>query len=201
MPRQAIFSNSLPAQVRRYFGLPQWELAAFLGVSPELVKHIEAGRRSLTGPVLLRLNELARWLPANPDGLLPRPAAVAEAPAAAFSPDPEAAAPLLARLDRCEYQARHQRQQLARLAANLAQARRWELVLPALLAAAPPATDTSAQARQRRRWLAARQQEVELALAPAPAAAYQLCRVRAEALEAEAAALRALLPARSQPAP
>ncbi|MBT9394186.1 hypothetical protein KLP40_13515 [Hymenobacter sp. NST-14] len=191
MPRSAIRSNTLPAQVRRYFGLPQWELAAFLGVSPELVKHIEAGRRSLSSPVLLRLNELARLLPAEPEP----PATVAPAgPGAVFPGWPEAA-PVLARLDGCQHQAARHRRQLARLTAALALARRWEQALPGLQATAPALTDTSAGAARRRRWLAAREQQTREALGPAAAARYQLLRVRMEALEAEAAALRALLPA------
>ncbi|SDY66140.1 helix-turn-helix domain-containing protein [Hymenobacter psychrophilus] len=194
MPRRAIFSATLPAQVRRYFGLPQWELAAFLGVSAELVKHIEAGRRTLTGPVLLRLNELARWLPATPEAPGPGRPVAPDPPAAASSADPEAAAPLLARLDVCQHRARQLRRLLARQEADWLQARRWEQVLPALLATAPPATNVSAWANQRRRWLLARQQAVEEALGAAAAVGYQLRRVRAEALEAEVAALRALLP-------
>ena len=191
MPRPSIHSNTLLAQVRRYFGLPQWELAAFLGVSPELVKHIEAGRRSLSGPVLLRLNELARLLPAHPEPVAAPPP---DSPGPAFSGPPEAA-PVLARLDVCQHRAGQQRRQLARLTAALALARRWEQVLPGLLATAPVPADTSAAAARRRRWLAARQQETQEALGPAAAARYQLLRVRVDALEAEAAALRALLPA------
>ncbi|RIY06050.1 hypothetical protein D0T11_19620 [Hymenobacter rubripertinctus] len=179
------------AEVRRYFGLPQWELAAFLGVSSELVKHIEAGRRSLSGPVLLRLNELACLLPAHPESI----AAVApDSPGPSFAGPPEAA-PVLARLDVCQHRAAQQRRQLARLTAALALARRWEQALPELLTTAPAPADTSAGAARRRRWLAARAQETADALGPAAAARYHLLRVRLEALEAEAAALRTLLPA------
>ncbi|GAA3997783.1 hypothetical protein GCM10022408_05670 [Hymenobacter fastidiosus] len=57
--------NTLPAQVRKYFGLDQQELADYLGTSRPLLAHLEAGRRALASRVLLRLNSLAALLPAG----------------------------------------------------------------------------------------------------------------------------------------
>lgn len=59
MPRQSIPSAMLLAQVRRYFDLEQQELGAYLGISWQLVKHIEAGHRTLTSRVLLPAEDLA----------------------------------------------------------------------------------------------------------------------------------------------
>lgn len=189
MARRSIYSTSLLAQVRRYFGLPQWELAAFLGVSPELVKHIEAGRRTITSRVLLQLNALALLLPAEP--------VRAEKPDSLHIPlTPVPAGPeadeLLARLDECQHRTGRLRYQMRQVAAEWALARRWEQALPALLQTAPPDTDTTPAANRRRRWLAAREQYVQQTLGPAAARFHRL-RVRAEALEAEAAGLETLL--------
>lgn len=181
MPRKAIPSTTLVAAARKYFGLQQQELAAYLGVSAELVKHIESGRRTLTGPVLLRLNPLAALLPA-------------EAPARPAAPAPEiappgnpAAGPLEARLDACQHQAGKLRRELQRLAAAHAQARRWQAVLPYLLAT----TEAGTPAHQ---WLLARQQHTHATLHdPHEAARYHLLRLRVQALETEAAGLAALL--------
>ncbi|WP_022822904.1 helix-turn-helix transcriptional regulator [Hymenobacter norwichensis] len=68
MPRRSIPSTTLLAQVRKYYGLDQQELADYLRISRPYVADIEAGRRSLTSKILLRLNPLA-LLPARPAGL------------------------------------------------------------------------------------------------------------------------------------
>jgi DNA-binding XRE family transcriptional regulator len=185
MPRRAFYSDTLPALVRRYFGLQQVELADFLGVSPELVKHIEAGRRTLSPVVLARLWPLARLVPAE----LP-PAAPDSPPDPAGRP---ADGPLLARLDYCQYHAARLRRAMRPLLARADYARRWHEVLPTLLAEAP-AADLSApnpegRARRAREWLAGQ----PTALSPDELAHYHLLRLQAEALEAEAAGLAALL--------
>lgn len=53
MPRRAKLSNTPSAQVRRYFGLDQATLAAYVGVG--MAGHIEAGRKVGSSPMLRRL--------------------------------------------------------------------------------------------------------------------------------------------------
>lgn len=65
MPRKSIPSTTLVQAVRRYFGLEQQELAAYLGIGRAMVGHLESGRRSLSATLLLRLNPLALHLPAT----------------------------------------------------------------------------------------------------------------------------------------
>ncbi len=57
MPRRAKLSNTPSAQVRRYFGLDQATLAAYVGVGVGvgMVGHIEAGRKVGSSPMLRRL--------------------------------------------------------------------------------------------------------------------------------------------------
>ncbi|GAA3926820.1 helix-turn-helix transcriptional regulator [Hymenobacter algoricola] len=191
MPRKSIPSTTLVAQVRKHFGLEQQELAAYLGISRPYVADLEAGRRALTSRVLLRLNPLAALLPAD-------------APARPAAPAPEVPPPglpdadlLLARLDTCRHQAAQLRRELKKLAAAQAGARRWLAVLPGLLAAPdlPAALTTPAEAARARQWLLTRQARAHIDLHDAAdAARYHLLRLRAAALEAEAAGLRALLP-------
>jgi transcriptional regulator with XRE-family HTH domain len=178
MPRRSIPSSTLVAAVRRHFGLEQQELAAYLGVSRVLLANIEAGRRALTSQLLLRLAPLAALVP--------------DAPAANESTlpptGPAAPAPLLARLDYCLQHARLLRRELRGLAQQLARARRWQQVLPGLLAAAPVPDEGPA-----RQWLLARHATTAPGLDADDTARYHLLRLRAEALETEAAALAALL--------
>ena len=175
MPRKSIPSTSLVQAVRRHFGLHQFELAAYLGVGRAMVGHLEAGRRPLPTPVLLRLAPLASLLPP------------AETIAEAAKPEllPPAAAPLAARLDQCQHEAAHLRRTLSRMSQQLEHARRWQQALPALLAAAD---------ERARPWLLRRQEQATADLDAEASAGYHLLRLRAEALEAEAAALAALLP-------
>ena len=180
MPRAALRSTSPLAAVRRYFGLHQFELAAYLGSSPELAKHQEAGRRTLGAATAQRLLPLLHALPPADPAAGPLPADLAAGLA------PPAAAPLLARLDYCQHHARRLRRDLQKLETTLEYARRWQVALPALLAQAP---DEGA-----RQWLLRRQEQAAADLDAEASAAYHLLRLRAEALEAEAAALVALLP-------
>ena len=176
MPRAALRSTSPLAVVRRYFGLHQFELAAYLGSSPELAKHQEAGRRTLGAATTQRLLPLLQALPAAPAPPLADPAAGLA---------PPAAAPLLARLDYCRHHAARLRRELGKLEKTLEHARRWQAALPALLAHAEADT---------RPWLLRRQEQAAADLDAEASAAYHLLRLRAEALEVEAAALAALLP-------
>ena len=190
MPRKSIPSTTLVQAVRRYFGLHQRELAQLLGVSEAMIGHLEAGRKALPGAVLLRLSPLAVLLPAT-ERARPATPVPEEPPPAAPAPGP-----LEARLDLCRHQASKLRRELRKLAAAQAQARRWQQVLPGLLAGLPtpgPAPEP-AEAARARRWLLSRQQQAQALLHDADLAArYHLLRARAQALEAEAATLAALL--------
>ncbi|UYZ63950.1 helix-turn-helix transcriptional regulator [Hymenobacter weizhouensis] len=184
MPRKSIPSTTLLAQVRKYFGLEQQELGTYLGISRQYVADIEAGRRTLTSKVLLRLAPLAAQLPP-------------EAPARLAAPAPEepphgapAPGPLEARLNTCRHQAAKLRRELRQLAAGQAQARRWQQVLPVLLAQAEAAAPTDTHAARAHQWLRSRQEQASAALHDADLAArYYLLQARATALETEAATL------------
>ncbi|MBO2008140.1 helix-turn-helix domain-containing protein [Hymenobacter negativus] len=175
MARKSIPSTTLVQTVRHYFGLQQSELAAYLGVTAAFIGHLEAGRKVLPSQVLLRLAPLAAWLPA-PDA----PASPA-APVPEALPDPE---PLKARCDFCQYRAANLRRRLRPLEVHAAQARRWQQVLPALLAAADART---------RPWLLRRQEQAARELGPEAVAERLVLRLQAEAFETEAAALATLL--------
>jgi len=164
------------ALVRDYFGLDQQTLAAGLGVAREQLAGYETGRRGHQAATTQRLLPLLQALPATP--------APPADPAAGLAPP--AAAPLLARLDYCQHHAARLRRELAKLETTLEYARRWLAALPALLAQA-----TDERARQ---WLLRRQAQATADLDAEASAYYHLLRLRAEALETEAAALAALLP-------
>lgn len=177
MGRRAIPSTTLSAAVRKYFGLTQEELGHFLGVSRGQVAHAEAGRRLYSPATLRRLGLLADMLP--PDLAPPEPD-----PAPDAAPTPTL---LLARLDACRHEAQQLRRTLRQQSQQQRLARRWQQVLPILLAATPTANPT-------RQWLLDQQAEAATTLGPDASADFQLLRLRAEALETEAAALQRLLP-------
>jgi transcriptional regulator with XRE-family HTH domain len=191
MPRQSRFSNNLVQELRRYFGLPQRELASYLGVSEAFVGHLEAGRKAITHRIMEALMSLTRHLPAEGAGAI-MPGAWPALPA-----DP---APLLARLDYCQHHARRLRRLLRSFETQAAVAARWAAALPTLRAALPPDPGPAAEpdpatswlawlAWYRHRWLDQR----PTALTPDQSARYHLLRLQAEALETETAALRELL--------
>jgi len=165
------------ALVREYFGLDQQTLAAGLGVGREQLANMEAGRRSPRAATTQRLLPLLHALPTAP--------APPADPAAGLAPPTPA--PLLARLDYCQHHAARLRRELAKLEATLERARRWQQALPALLAQEAPDAPAT-------RWLLRRQEQAAADLDAETSAHYHLLRLRAEALEAEAAALAALLP-------
>lgn len=183
MPRLPVSLDSATAAIRQHFGLNQQEVAQWLGLSEATVGHLETGRRALS--------------PAAAEALAPL---VAQLPAPALALAPPEAAPLAARLDYCQHHARRLRRELRPLEEKAAVAARWAVALPALRAALPPdpgpahePADAAAPEWQvwfRHRWLARR----PVALPPPLSARYHLLRLQAEALEAEAAALAALLP-------
>ena len=166
MPRKSFPSATLMQAVRHYFGLEQQELARYLGVTRAQVAHIESGRRALSSALLLRLNPLALHLPPDAETA---PAPVEELPPSA--PPPETGE-LDWRRRQCLHRAARLRRELAALLQQVAYAERWA-ALPAGIGASVPGKAT--------------------ALSPADVARYHLLRLRAEALETEAAALAALL--------
>jgi transcriptional regulator with XRE-family HTH domain len=160
--------------VREYFGLDQQTLAAGLGVAREQLAGYETGRRGHQVATAQRLLPLLQALPAA--------AAPPADPAAGLAPPAPAA--LLARLDYCRHHAARLRRELGQLETTLEHARRWQAALPGLLATADERT---------RPWLLRRQEQAAADLDAEASAQYHLLRLRAEALEAEAAALAALL--------
>lgn len=188
MPRRYIPDTATTVgAVRRYFGLRQEELAWFLDVGKAIIGHIEAGRRSPSLDLLHRLLPLARHLPT------PLPAALPTDHLPQTAPAPEAA-PLAARRAECLAKATQLRLQLVPLAERAWYASRWQQALPTVLAELPAHTpDAQATTAALRPWLARKGEDFR----PAHAAHYYLLRLQAEALEAEAAALAALLAAGS----
>ena len=198
MANTSRYFNSTAGAVRQYFGLSQLELASWLGVSKMDVGHLEAGRRNLSPATAEALAPLLRHLPPPAPAKLQLASATNTPPQALAPPE---AAPLLARLDYCQHHARRLRRELRPLLAQAAVAARWAAALPTLRAALPPdpgptaepdgATDWPAwHTWFRHRWLDRR----PTTLPPALSARYHLLRLQAEALEAEAAGLAALLP-------
>jgi transcriptional regulator with XRE-family HTH domain len=193
MPRRANPSDSSLAAVRQYFGIDQQEMARYLGLSAPSVSQIEAGRQGRSAEVLRLLDPLVAALP---------PTATEDTPAPADLGLPERA-PLEARLDYCRHHAARLRRELRPLEAQAVVAGHWRAAQPAILATLPPdpgGTEPPAlpagPARwlaylgwYRWRWLLSR----PLALPPDLSTRYHLLRLRAEALETEAAALAALL--------
>ena len=191
MARRFISTDTAIGAVRRYFGLSQDELSLFLAVSKSIIGHIEAGRRSLTSELGLRLLPLTRHLPAPP--LLPPD----NEPLPATAPAPEAA-PLEFRRKYCLHKAQGLRLDLIRLTARAVYASRWQQALPAVLAdleaaaaALPPVPEEEDLNASIRRWLPALTRRFK----PSHAARHHLMRLQAEAYETEAAALADLLAA------
>ena len=185
MARRFISPDTPIGAVRRYFGLNQQELAWFLDVGKAIIGHIEAGRRDLSLALRQRLLPLSRHVPPTlpplDEELLP-----------AATPAPEAA-PLAARRAECLAKAAQLRLLLLPLAARAWHASRWQQALPAVLAELPAPTTLEDEHAlvDLRYWLQRKAQHFR----PSHAARYHLLRLQAEALEAEAVALAALLPA------
>ena len=165
-----------------WFGLQHIDMARYLGVSPELVGAIEAGRRRLTPEVLLALRPLLPHLPpAEAAGPVPPPA-----------PPPALPAPDAAELDFrrrvCQQQAAKLGHELAAIEARAMVAARWAQALPALLQAAAemvPAPDNP----ERPAWLADWLTRQARPLPPEAGTRWHLLRARLAALAAEMAAL------------
>ncbi|GAB3869971.1 hypothetical protein GCM10028824_17910 [Hymenobacter segetis] len=156
-------------------------MALYLGVSPELVGAIEAGRRNLTSDVLMALRPLLPHLP---------PADAPATPAAEVQP--ALPAPEAAELDFrrrvCAQQAAKLGRELAAIEARARVATRWAQALPALLQAAAetiPAPDNPG----RPAWLADWLTRQARPLPPEAATRAHLLRARLAGLAAETAAL------------
>jgi transcriptional regulator with XRE-family HTH domain len=183
MARPIIHRTSRLGRVAQHFGLPMAEVAGLLGISPAQASQLAAGTRSLTREVSQRLAPFLDAVEAAPEAAEPL------VPAGPSDP-----APLLARRAACLHEAENLRWRCRPLAAQAQVAAHWAAARPALLAALPPppaAADTPEAVRLR--YAHARLALACDALPPAEVAQWHLLRLRADALEAEAAALAALL--------
>ena len=184
-------AGSVVAAVRACFGIGQVPLAAYLGVSRSLLSMADGNRRELPTAALLRLEPLARALPAPWSDGPPDPPPLPEPsllPAPRL-PDPPAPAALRERLAAAEDALRRATRALAAAERPAAQARRLLAVLPALAAALPAA---DARAHRQLPYLEA---EARDRLGPGPAAVRALLLARGVALRTEVAWLRAWLEA------
>ena len=187
MPRRVTPPTNLMARVRAWFGLDQATLALYLGVSLQLIRSVETGRRRLTPEILLALRPLLPHLPpAEAAGPVPPPA-----------PPPALPAPDAAELDFrrrvCQQQAAKLGRELAAIEARATVAARWAQALPALLQAAAetvPAPDNP----ERPAWLADWLTRQARPLPTTAATRAHLLRARLAGLAAEAAALEAAEP-------
>jgi transcriptional regulator with XRE-family HTH domain len=192
MPRESRHITTPLGRVRAYYGLTQPELAQYLGITLSLANHLEAGRRAPSALVLERLSPLAaHMLPEAADVPLPT-APPAGRPA---RPWPFAKAPR-------RLPARGVQPALATAPAARAGPQGGAQALPGLRAALPPA---EADAPPPTASLEARREAIRLryvreflevqatALDPEALSRWHLLHLRAEALEAEAAALGVLL--------
>ena len=191
MARRRISTATPIGAVRRYFGLSQQEMSMFLDTGKAIIGHIEAGRRSLTTTLHLRLFPLSRHLPAPP--LLPPD----DEPLPATAPAPDAA-PLEYRRKYCLHKAAGLRLELIKLTARAVYAGRWQQAMPAVLtdldaAAAVTATTTTPEDRGMQAAIRSWVQTLARRFKPSHAAQYHLLRLQAEAYETEAAALAELL--------
>jgi transcriptional regulator with XRE-family HTH domain len=192
MPRPSRIAETLFARMRAYYGITLRELAACLGISETLAHHYETGRRYPSPAVSKRLDAFIEQMPPEaPDApLLPAP------PAGRLDPGP-----LEARRAACLYHAGNLRWQLRQLPAQARTAARWAQALPGLRAAlppevpAPPPTASLAERREaiRLRYVRDFLDLQATTLDPATLSQWHLLHLRAAALEAEAAALGALL--------
>ena len=186
MARPITHRTSRLGRVAQHFGLPMAEVASLLGVSPVQASQLAAGTRSLTREVSQRL---APFLDAVENA--PATSETPEVPTGPFDP-----APLHARRAACLHEAENLRWRCRPLAAQAQVAANWAAARSGLLAALPPpppAPDTPEAVRLR--YVHARLALAPTVLPPAEVAAWHLLRLRADALEAEAAALAAVLAA------
>ena len=182
MPRHSAPSTSQMARTRTWFGLSQAELALYLGVSPELVAAIEAGRRRLTGEMFQALLPLTQHLP-------PAEAGPPRETTASTALPPGTPAPDVTELDFrrrvCQQQATRVARELAAIEQRARAARRWAQALPTLL----PTPEATAADPERAAWLTGWLQRHAQPLPVDVATRWYLLRARQAALAAEIAAL------------
>ncbi|MDO7876881.1 helix-turn-helix transcriptional regulator [Hymenobacter sp. ASUV-10] len=204
----ATYSTTLAADVRAHFGLTQAELAAYLGVSPGQVAHLEAGRRQAAVYPNLRLTRLAQLLP-PPEGtgaVAPASSvALRVAPAVQLLLEPAGGPALLAvALRRRQRQCITQMTLLGHAIQGLQQRigrherRRWATAVLATLLAPEPGTPflvSPAEQLHIQKWLATLEavRLKEAGLYPGWATTLTLQLVRRAALEAEATTLAGVL--------
>lgn len=192
MPRRSPPPRSSFARVRAYFTITQRDLALYLGITESRLNHLEAGRSLPRPEVLARLDSLLAAVREEPTDA-PLPTAP---PAGPLDPGP-----LEARRAACLYHAGNLRWQLRQLPEQARTAARWAQALPGLRAALPPeapAPPPTASLEERREAVRLRYVRDFLdlqptTLDPATLSQWHLLHLRAAALEAEAAALAALL--------
>ncbi|WP_046245133.1 helix-turn-helix domain-containing protein [Hymenobacter terrenus] len=200
MARPSNFPDSRLAVLRQYLGLPQQELADFLGISRGMLANLEANRRSMSQAVYERAAPLLALVPEG--ALLVVLAAPVPPPTLPTAPAP---GPLEARRDYCVWRAANLRYELRALNGRANVGLRWQQALPALLAAMPPAAPDApdlpapdASLATRAAWVRFTYprhlvQQWATAFTPDDAARHHLLRLQAEAFETEAAALATLL--------
>ncbi len=105
MGRTAPRASTMLGRFRRYFHLPQWEVAGLLRVSERTYEHLEAARRTGTLPVLERLLVLMALVPPDPVPNEAPPPAEPLAPLRPDHPDARGLAKLRLRIRYCRLHA------------------------------------------------------------------------------------------------
>lgn len=189
-------NDSVPGLVREAFGLKQWELAAYLGVTRTQLAMVELKKRELPTPAMLRLNVLVQHLPPEP-GSPPAPVD------GAIPPDPAPAPPsvllpenpaLRRRLQQCQAEAFELRHTLKELRARATPAENFVAAAPALRATPPPALATAADEAFAQQWLTDQLTATQNILASCGPAARAVREVRLLTLEFEIAEILRRLP-------
>ncbi len=181
-------SSSVLRTIRGQLALKQWEIASWMKISRVAVTREENGTRPLSSAALTKLLPLAILLPA-PVGQHP---AIEPLPAASETTD-NALAPVRRRLRECEHGVLMTRYTLDDLRTRAQALRRRLEVFPKVRAALEAAPPTATHTRDLD-WLDWMMQDAHHGLIECGIASQALLEARAVAFEAEAAALRAVLP-------
>lgn len=193
------------ARLIQYLGLTQVDLAGYLGVSRDQLAGYASDRHSLpTLPNLYLVQLYSKVPPAvlNDPAYRARrlwpaevPLQLAEVLDPAAPGGPLQVGPLRLRMLECQLQAHRVRLEIARASRKLAQAQARQLLLPALRAdpGFPPVLRDEAREARRQSWLDWLAQDTAYLLDGYDRTAQALRVLRAEALEAEAGRLQALL--------
>lgn len=189
--------GSTLGRLRRYFQLPQWEVAGLLRITDATYAHLEAGRRAFPLRILGRLSVLLPLVPPspppNPAGYVPPPP---PPPLGPLPPDAAGLADLRYRLKYCRVHAVRMRYE-ADLLAERGQAMAHRAVAVEALrvqAAQPDAPPEVAEVLARFAAIPVEQLTGDLL-------EWHRLQAAAAGLEAEAAALAAVLPPLPPPPP